>query len=56
MPLNAAAIGVDEKSTEIIQLRQALKNEKILREVSEVNNKELHEQIERQVAKNKQLE
>ena len=62
MPLNAA-INFDEKSTEIIQLRQALKNEKILREVSEVNNKELevnnkelHEQIQRHVAKNQQLE
>ena len=56
MPLNAAAINVDEKSTEIIQLRQALKNEKILREVSEINNKEMHEQIERHVAKNHLLE
>ena len=58
LPLNAVAINVDEKSTEIIQLRQALKNEKILREVSEVSicNKELHEQIERLVAKNQQLE
>ena len=55
MPLNAA-INFDEKSTEIIQLRQALKNEKFLREVSEVNNKELHEQIERHVAKIHQLE
>ena len=39
-----------------MQLRQALENEKILREVSE---KELHEQIEvieRHVAKNHQLE
>ena len=56
LPLNAAAINVDEKSRKIIQLRQALKNEKVLREVSEVNNKELHEQIERHVAKNQQLE
>ena len=55
MPLNTA-INFDEKSKEIIQLRQALKKEKILREVSEVNNKELHEQIERHVAKIHQLE
>ena len=55
MPLNAA-INVDEKPTETIQLRQALKNENILREVAEVNIKKLHEQIERQVAKNQQLE
>ena len=53
MPLNAA-INVDEKSTEIIQLRQALKNEKILRDVSDI--KKLQEQIERHVAKNHQLE
>ena len=56
MPSNAAVINVDAKSTEIIQLRQALKNEKVLREVSEANNKQLHEQIERHVAKNQQLE
>ena len=48
LPLNAA-INIDEKPSEIIQLRHALK-------VSEVNNKELHEQIERHVAKNHQLE
>ena len=50
------AINVDEKSLEIIQLRKALKTEKVLKEASESNNKELREQIEQHVAKIHQLE